>query len=182
MTEIRDRPENFLHCSLCNSWFHLISDCPEKQQDNVNFAEQPTEIEPGSENEQDYDSYTDIDRSVDEYNLSHPHDTGTQQHIKHLYLSLEHSRHLKIDSPSHETLYMHNLSDIPPHLDDILRQNPHLNSNIRVRFRGYCFDESSEHNIVGNFIRLKGNDILNKVLGSDKLNFTIEQWVYNKDS
>lgn len=41
-TKIRDRYGNVMHCSFCNSWFHLFRDCPEKERTGMHFNEEQT--------------------------------------------------------------------------------------------------------------------------------------------
>ena len=160
----RDRNGNVMLCSFCNSWFHLILDCPDwHKHSSVHYGEVEEANTTNDEHHQNTPPPRDIlhmDRSIDEYNFTPNNDQPTPMRTEpanestkpqqfntffaHLAYNIQH----EVVNPKHE-YYLHNRPYSPPDVHDLYRMHRKLHFDPLTSFHGICFDEGAPHSVTG---------------------------------
>lgn len=148
--KLRDRSGNVMHCSHCNSWFHLVRNCPDLQRYHINYTDNPSPLHDSPPDVEELPQIK-FDQQLEDYNLhtiQETHDAHSQIHNQHLFMCLTHGQQHEFDRNSSFT-YLHSDAAVTPTTKDVLSRYPHLQPDPTAIFHGFCFDEGAPQSVTG---------------------------------
>lgn len=145
-------------CSLCNSWFYLIRNCPEKPRGNFNFEDTVTneaEIESlykPNDAQHEPVMYQNMDRSYDEYNFTPVEEDKEIQQTKAeqldtLFLNLACNIETEYNNP-HNVYVHHCRPNAEPDPKMLRKLHPTLEYDDQVSHHRLYFDEKAPHSVT----------------------------------
>lgn len=136
-------------CSWCNSWFHLVRDCPDRVQFNSNYSDADDNPDPvvDEHHNDDPDQALLMDKSIDEY-AHDQSDYNVEPTDQTLFLSLAYNIDQEFNNPRNEYCY-HERTMIPPDPPVHNKLLTGIAYNTDILYYGFCLDEGAPQSVTG---------------------------------